>query len=417
VEGLYWLKVHVANCGDFGKISKRPFDERVQWTNNNLDLIADASRAPIQSAERWKTADKPFLFLAACGELTSALETGSRYITRLPVSFDGSCSGLQHLCAMTRASEGSLVNLTPSTLPQDVYQTVADRVATHIAHDASGTAQADASHAPETVPLAKLCLDYGITRKVVKRNVMTYSYSSKKYGMAEQQREDLMRPLAFDVLSRKLEEHPFGDDGGFAASKYLAEHVYSAIEEVVHLPAQAMTFLQKLAKALAHEGKPLRWTTPCGLPWINRYHQADCQRVVLWMHDRGVKMPYEVKIATGHQNEIDKDKAAAAVAPNFVHALDASHLLRVALGANREGISGLATVHDSFGCLASRAGQFRRVILAEFVRLYREYDPLAEVLASAKRDLTHPDCDRMPTLPVYGPLNIEEVLNAEFAFA
>jgi DNA-directed RNA polymerase len=27
--GLYWLKVHVANCGDFGKISKRPMDERV----------------------------------------------------------------------------------------------------------------------------------------------------------------------------------------------------------------------------------------------------------------------------------------------------------------------------------------------------------------------------------------------------
>jgi DNA-directed RNA polymerase len=29
-EGLYWLKVHAANCGDFSKISKQPFDERVR---------------------------------------------------------------------------------------------------------------------------------------------------------------------------------------------------------------------------------------------------------------------------------------------------------------------------------------------------------------------------------------------------
>jgi DNA-directed RNA polymerase len=318
---------------------------------------------------------------------------------------------------MTRASEGSLVNLTPAPLPQDVYQTVAERASARIAADAED-AQGSAT------AIAKLCLAFGIDRKLVKRNVMTYSYSSKKYGMAEQQREDTMRPLAFKVLSGELDAHPLAiarEDGkldnGFAASKYLAEHTYNAIEEVVRLPAQAMAFLQKLAKALAHEGKPLRWTTPCGLPWINRYHQADCQRVVLWMHDRGVKTPYEVKVATGNQNEIDKDKASAAVAPNFVHALDASHLLRVALGANRAGILQIATVHDSFGCLASQAGRFRQTILSEFVELYRSCDPLAEALASAQRDLTQPDCDRMPTLPVYGPLQIEEVLNAEFAFA
>jgi DNA-directed RNA polymerase, mitochondrial len=414
-DGLYWLKVHVANCGDFNKISKRPFNERVEWTNNNLDRIARVANSPLSEADDWSTADKPFMFLAACGELTAALATGSLYTTRLPVSFDGSCSGLQHLCAMTRAAEGSLVNLTPNELPQDVYQTVADRVGVRVNADAR-TAEADTSGASAGT-LAKLCLAYGITRKVVKRNVMTYSYSSNKYGMAKQQREDLMRPLAFDVLSKKLEEHPFGEDNGFAASKYLAEHVYSAIEEVVHLPAQAMTFLQKLAKALAHEGKPLRWVTPCGLPWINRYHQADCQRVVLWMHDRGVKTPYEVKIATGHHNEIDKDKAAAAVAPNFVHAMDACHLMRVALAASAAGNHNLATVHDSFGCLASRAGEFRRTILAEFVALYSEHDVLAEALSWARRDLTHPDCDRMPSVPEQGPLNIEEVLNAEFAFA
>jgi DNA-directed RNA polymerase len=38
-EGLYWLKVHVANCGAFDKIDKRPFEESVQWVNANLEKI------------------------------------------------------------------------------------------------------------------------------------------------------------------------------------------------------------------------------------------------------------------------------------------------------------------------------------------------------------------------------------------
>jgi len=47
-EGLYWLKVHVANCGDFDKISKRPFDERVQWVTNNLETIFSYTELPLK---------------------------------------------------------------------------------------------------------------------------------------------------------------------------------------------------------------------------------------------------------------------------------------------------------------------------------------------------------------------------------
>jgi DNA-directed RNA polymerase len=84
---------------------------------------------------RWVEAEKPFLFLAACTELKDALVSGSSCITRLPVSFDGSCSGLQHMCAMVRSPEGALVNLTPNEQMQDVYQAVANRVRGRIEQD------------------------------------------------------------------------------------------------------------------------------------------------------------------------------------------------------------------------------------------------------------------------------------------
>src|SRR5262249_12523495 len=54
----------------------------------------------------------PYQFIAACVELAQALEVGPSFKTGLPLMFDATCSGLQHICAMMRAPEGRLVNLT-----------------------------------------------------------------------------------------------------------------------------------------------------------------------------------------------------------------------------------------------------------------------------------------------------------------
>ena len=60
-------------------------------------------------------------------------------------------------------------------------------------------------------------------------------------------------------MSRQNNPHPFGDDDGYKASWCLARHNNAAIKGVISLPAQAMAFLQKLARAMAHENKPRRW--------------------------------------------------------------------------------------------------------------------------------------------------------------
>ena len=68
-------------------------------------------------------------FIAACVELVQAWDN-PEYETRLPLTFDASCSGLQHLCAMTRDEEGGrYVNLIPSEETDDfnvAYQVADD---------------------------------------------------------------------------------------------------------------------------------------------------------------------------------------------------------------------------------------------------------------------------------------------------
>jgi DNA-directed RNA polymerase, mitochondrial len=408
-DGIYWLKVHVANHCDFDQISKRPFNERVGWVERNIAKITSVAKEPLR--DRWWTeADNPFLFLAACMELEAALAEGVGYISHLPVSFDGACNGLQHLCAMTGAPEGKLVNLEPGPEPQDVYQSVADLVKKRLNTDLKD---------PTKRALARMCLDYvwapdapGRPRKTVKPSVMTYFYSSTRFGMTEQLRDDTMRPLEMDVLRKKLKVHPFGQDKGHAASKYLVQHIRACIEDVVKRPARAMAFLQSLARALAFEDKPVRWTTPAGLPWINRYHKSLIKPVRLWLHEFGVNT---VSLADGYEQKIDRNKAANGVAPNFVHALDAAHLMLTVNAAVAEGITSIATVHDSYSCLPSQAARFRKIIREEFVRMYEKHDVLDEVYEQACDDL---GVERLPFgLPDRGPLDIKAVLDAEYAFA
>jgi DNA-directed RNA polymerase, mitochondrial len=364
-EGLYWLKVHLANCGDddregFIKVGKLTFNERVRWVDENLEKIKAIATAPLNELW-WTKADKPFQFLAACFELSSALAQGPTFGSRLPISFDGSCSGLQHLSAMTRDEEtAKLVNLTPSAAPQDIYETVAEIVHRRV--------EKDLEYPDEDAPVAQMWLDYGIARKVVKRNVMTYSYGSNDWGMAEQLREDLMRPLAEDVKNGKRKKHPFGEDEGDAAAKYLAKYTYATIEMLVERPAAAMKFLQDLTSAAADHGLSLQWVTPTGFPWINRYYKQEAKQVRLFLHRLGL---FRVLLTTGEDEaepKINRRKAKNGVAPNCVHACDAAHLMRTVNAAVAEGITSIATVHDSFGCLPSRAERDHSGRVRSYVR-------------------------------------------------
>jgi DNA-directed RNA polymerase len=417
-EGIQWLKVHVANCGDFGKVSKKSYEERIKWVDANLDRIHDCAArdwecgGPLtaEALSFWTAADKPFLFLAACHELSSALRSGPEYVCSLPASWDGSCSGAQHLCAATRSEDAWKVNLCDREEVHDLYTIVAEG--------------AKGAMALSPDPIAKVVLAYdGDWRKVFKRNTMTTFYGSKGFGMAKQHMTDLMEPLRREVLKKKRKVHPFGKTfkEQHGASALLAKFASVTIADELPLPMKAMDFLQKLAATMAHAGKPLEWVTPTGLPWSNRYHAPLTYRVKLWMHDQGVRRRYEPRVADGCEKAIDKDRAVNGSAPNFVHACDASHLLLTVNAAVQEGITQFALVHDSFGSLPSHAARFQGIIREAFVEMYEQHDVLTEVLQRAKCDLNE-HSDRLTELAdmradLTGNLNIKEVLRAQYAFA
>src|SRR5262249_59192357 len=102
------------------------------------------------------------------------------FITRLPLTVDGSCNGLQHLCAMTRAKEARYVNLTKALeVPPELAD---DPEAVAAANEAEDFYRLVAFLADSYAP----CLmDGHFDRQIVKQSAMSYFYGSPTGGCAK----------------------------------------------------------------------------------------------------------------------------------------------------------------------------------------------------------------------------------------
>jgi DNA-directed RNA polymerase, mitochondrial len=257
-DGLKWLKNHVAGTANGNTWSpvRKPgdlgtFKARVAWTDSNLETLCNIGGAVLRGDDpaklAWALPSDPYQFLAACVELKQALDTGPDFITRLPLTFDGTCSGLQHLCAMTRADEGRYVNLVSDDEADDFYRRVAFRTWQTIPEDLRGL------------------MEGPFDREIVKQPAMSYFYGSRPGGFAKS-KDGRWRPYGMtkqviDVLKERKQPTK--------GAKELAHAIYKAIEDMVPRATAVRDFLEQLAKLCAKEGKPLRWTNALGLPVIN----------------------------------------------------------------------------------------------------------------------------------------------------
>jgi len=78
-NGLYWLKVHLANV--MGK-DKCTFDERIEFVNSMIDVIHRCAEDPRNHLE-WIQTENPWQTLAVMKEVSKAIKSGNpeNYIT------------------------------------------------------------------------------------------------------------------------------------------------------------------------------------------------------------------------------------------------------------------------------------------------------------------------------------------------
>jgi DNA-directed RNA polymerase, mitochondrial len=434
-QGLKYLKAHVAAHAEGWSVFQKPssfnLELRVAWTDLHLPRLRETAEAVLHGkTPPWGLPKKePYQFLAACIELVQALDAGPEFITRLPLTFDGSCSGLQHLCQMMRPEEGRYVNLVPR---QKGTSQDAGALGNHPHSDRSDwQSAADIAEDLYSRVAGEVYLHCGglmegpFDRALVKRSVMSFFYGSEPGRFSKNKSGRWvahgMTKQVYDVLKEREMPHHIDRQSWSTnakliarrmfeqmAAKLLADEIYKAIEHMVPRAKEVRDRLQQLVELCAEENKPLRWTTPLGLPVQNRYHLPEIEIISVTLNGRRRR----AKLVVDDKEGIDKKKAVNAVAANFVHSLDAAHLQSIALAAREERIS-MVSVHDCFGCLAPRAKRFKEIICEQFIRLQEPY-LLAGVWESARRDLSAAGRKKLPPLPVRGDAELEP---SDHAFA
>jgi DNA-directed RNA polymerase, mitochondrial len=389
-QGLRWLKIHLSNVFGYDKASLK---DRENFPMEHLSDVLDSASNPLDGKRWWLGAEDPWQCLAACSELKQAMDCPdpTKYVSHLPVHQDGSCNGLQHYAALGGDIAGAKqVNLEPGDKPSDVYTGVAELVKAEIRQDAE---QGD--------EIAKL-LDGRITRKIVKQTVMTNVYGVTFVGAMRQ----VMRQL--DTLMPDLKAGSTPKSA--IAATYIARKIFKALGAMFSgahdiqywlgdcatkistsiSPAQLQKILEaddsgdteqptidstqtgqrrkpkkvKPLPAVACFRSSVVWTTPLRLPVVQPYRTRSTRRVSTNLQDITLVEPTVT-------DAVDKRKQLQAFPPNFIHSLDATHMLLSALKCHEVGLT-FSAVHDSFWTHAADINTLGRLLRDSFIRMHSE---------------------------------------------
>lgn len=397
-RGAYWLAVHGANC--FGEVDKEPFDIRVQWIKDHETQIRACIEDPFEN-RFWTEADEPWQFLAFCYEWAGYLEQGPDFVSHLPVNMDGSCNGLQHYSALLLDEEGGkYTNLVPSDRPQDIYNKVSSLVIQMVEQDLKN--RKEWRKGIRYCDMAAVWSDK-IDRGICKRPVMTTPYGVTKRG--------IMVQIKCELNDRDSQQSYLEGTDNWQAAMYLSEKIDLAIGETVKAAKEGEAWLKAMVKLFLEAGKPMVWTTPSG--FTVRQEVYDHKTVVVNTVFGKTRLQLHLNKDTA---DLSSTKQVNGIAPNFIHSMDATHLVLTVNKCLDEGITDFSMIHDSFGTHAAEVDRLHGYLRYIFVQMYSE-PKLKSILRQLKKQLPEELHEKIPPVPKMGKLELNNVLKSPYFFA
>jgi len=404
-EGLHWRKVSIANA--FG-IDKVPHAERVQWVDDNIDMLKRICEDPYVNKEWHDDAikkNKSFERLAVTRDFFRMLDEGYSLV---PVHIDGTCNGPQHWAAiMLDESVGKLVNLVDAHSPADLYTAVATTATSNAWEIIEDDSQTDEKKF--SLSLAMDHFEDVIPRSVTKRPTMTIAY-----GLTNRSAWKYMRDDGAVTKAWCPEEH-IG-----IVSRHLGDLIMDSLKDTeVGLMKECFkgeTYLKFLAKQCADAGMPMEWVTPSGFRVHQGYWNFPVIRMAVRLATSDKSTLKEMRKELIFQDNdvkigVDDGASIRGVSPNVIHSLDADHCARSTVTMLNVGIEDFAHVHDSYGVPPSCVSLMHPIIREEFYEMHKHYQ-----LETIKKDVEQLLGVSLPEPPDRGGLELSRVLDSTYFF-
>ncbi len=380
-RGMYWLKIHIANC--YG-LDKELFSKRVRFVEENSSMLLEVARDPLSNLNAWAYTDSPYEFLSSCMAYRDALEGKEIY---LPIQLDATCSGLQFYSGLLLDREGAqAVNIVGQNR-EDIYQKVADKVNEKLRigdyqkrfefTDSLGTLRSVSSYTE-----AK-SIEGNITRSATKRNTMTVPYSVTMRGMTFQN-SDYMKKC-------EVEGKVFWKGDPWVVNKLITDLNYRSIYEVVSGAKLGQDYLREVAGNLKEVAK---WNTPLyNFPVLQPHYKKFMTKVSTPLGELAI-----IKRIEG----VDRGKQMSGIAANYIHSIDSTLLLYCI----EQMSTAIGVIHDCFLVHPNDGDEIRKHYKEGFIKIM-DTRPL-------ERFSVENDVDNEVEVPCVGTLDLAEVMDSEY---
>ncbi|CAG8544226.1 5676_t:CDS:10 [Ambispora gerdemannii] len=168
---------------------------------------------------------------------------------------------------------------------------------------------------------------------------------------------------------RKIPEHEVKElDETKKQLMKISEHEVKELDATKKQPMKELDETKKqLMKISEQEARydqvtSVIWTTPLQLTIVQPYRKLGKQPIKTNLQSITVENPDK-------QSPVNSMKQAAAFPPNFIHSLDATHMLMSALACKSASLT-FASVHDSYWTHACDIPKMSKILREEFVKLH-----------------------------------------------
>jgi len=341
--GTEWNWAYLASLyGD----DKLPFEERVE---RGKDLI-DAD---------YMEADEPYQFLSHQIELNE-WENDRMYTPNTRIHLDACNSGSQFTSAITGDKAGCLAtNVMPTydedgeILRQDAYMLVAQK---SIEETKKRIIQSNDKAEREILEfLRDLLSEHG--RKICKQPTMVSNYGGTAQGRAE---------ILWQMFRELKCEHKWITKKNAALfSKIIGD----SIQGVLNGGKAFEVYVQRMCNLISRGDCKVTWTTDDGFYVEHKKNKELKSRQILCTLP-GSRSRVTISKKT-FSKRVSPAKMRSAISPNYIHALDAELLRRVAMKMKKAGIENSDWIHDSYGCHPNYVDVMLDITKEEFNKLIK----------------------------------------------
>lgn len=403
----------LSNLG-FDEAAELTLDRRVDWIEQHSAQIVASARDPL--GQRWwrDVAKDPFRFLAFCFAWCDYREHGPQVLCHLPVHVDGTCNGLQHIAAIMRdAPLARATNVLPDVGPRDIYEEVAARVRARLGAPSGPSKRRSASRAGVVVDFSnedyQAAVDFlqahpeFVNREMAKAVVMIIPYGAgpERYqaaiagglvrrilpswpsGEAEPPKTAARTWLENwgglerwvppeDVVTRRRPVNAAGRQRQAVArwlrqvcARHLAEHFGDVLKTEYPVIERFTRELRRAVDPVLKRGLPVMWVAPSGFPVLQRSFKFERREIDVKSLQGRLRFSLQRPL-----DEVSPMHQKRGILPNFVHSMDAAHLVATARLARTRGVTALSTVHDAFATHPADVPTLQQCIRDGFVEVY-----------------------------------------------